>query len=79
MFRSSVIALALVLGAPMLYTAFVEHQMSASTALTRLLIAIPAAALLLGLMRVVTASYQRDRKAQDPKTSPAVRAKSARD
>jgi hypothetical protein len=60
MFRNPVIVLALLLGAPTLWTAFVEHQLSLDTALIRLAIAIPAAALLIGAMRMVTAGYKRE-------------------
>jgi hypothetical protein len=57
LFRGSVMLLALLLSAPTLWSAFVDHQISANTALIRLLIAIPAAAILLGALRWVMASH----------------------
>jgi hypothetical protein len=57
LFRGSVMMLALVLSAPTLWSAFVDHQISVTTALIRLLIAIPAAAILLGALRWVMASH----------------------
>jgi hypothetical protein len=46
--------LAVLLSAPSLWMAFVSHQISTDTALIRLLIAIPVAGVLLGVLRLVT-------------------------
>ncbi len=72
MFRSPVILVALLLGAPTLWTALVDHQLSLNTALIRLAIAIPAAAILLGAMRMVTAGYKREHSAQLKKQQAAL-------
>jgi hypothetical protein len=70
MLRGSVIALALLLSGRSLWTAFVDHQMSADAALLRLLIAVPVAALLLGALRMVTGSYKRAEPAASRERQP---------
>jgi hypothetical protein len=54
MFRLSAIVLALVLSGQSLWMAFIDHTMSTDAALLRLLIAIPVAGVLIGILRMVT-------------------------
>lgn len=51
MFRGSVLVCALLFSAPTLWTALVDQTVSVDAALVRFLIAIPVAAILLGLVR----------------------------
>src|SRR5687768_7554659 len=62
MARFSTLALALTLASPALWAALVTRTMDLRTALIRLLIAIPVAALMLGVVRLVTSDYGRDDK-----------------
>ncbi len=57
MFRPSVLLLAIVLSAPAMWSGFVSQTMGATEALVRFLIAIPVAAVMLALLRAVTAGY----------------------
>ena len=59
MLRPSVLGLAVLLSAPALWAAFAAGTMGVTTALARFLIAVPVAALMLSLLRMVTASYSR--------------------
>ena len=59
MLRPSVLGLAILLSTPALWSAFATGSMGITTALTRFLIAVPVAALMLSLLRMVTASYSR--------------------
>jgi len=54
MFRASVLALALLFNAQTLWRACVEQTVPLETALVRLLIAIPVAAVLVGGVRIAT-------------------------
>jgi len=54
-FRGSVLLLALLLSGQVLWTSLVDHQISVGSALVRLLIAMPVAATMLGVLRLVTA------------------------
>jgi hypothetical protein len=72
MFRMPVLFFALAISAPALWLSLVEHQMPLGSALGRLLIAIPAAALMLAFLRSVSSGYQtrqhtppRDRERKD--------------
>jgi hypothetical protein len=58
MFRPSVLVLALVLSGSTLWSAFMDGSMSVTDALIRFLIAVPVAAVMLHLLRLVTANYQ---------------------
>ena len=51
MFRGSVLLCALLFAAPTLWQALVDQTISVETALIRFLIAVPVAAILLGLVR----------------------------
>lgn len=51
MFRGSVLLCALLFAAPSLWAALVDQSISVDSAVIRFLIAIPVAALLLGLVR----------------------------
>ncbi|WP_344614829.1 hypothetical protein [Dactylosporangium salmoneum] len=68
MARYPTLFLALLLASPALYAGFVTHQLDAKTALLRLLIAVPVAAVMLGLFRMVTRGYgkQKDEQAKRP-------------
>jgi membrane protein implicated in regulation of membrane protease activity len=59
MLRPSVLALAVLLSTPALWSAFVAGSMGITSALIRFLIAVPVAALMLALLQLVTASYSR--------------------
>jgi hypothetical protein len=59
MLRPSVLGLAVLLSGPALWAAFTSESMGVTTALIRFLIAVPVAALMLALLRSVTASYHR--------------------
>ena len=59
MLRPSVLGLAILLSAPALWSAFAAGSMGITAALIRFLIAVPVAALMLTLLRMVTASYSR--------------------
>ncbi|MEV4514927.1 hypothetical protein AB0K00_38945 [Dactylosporangium sp. NPDC049525] len=67
MARFSTLFLALLIASPALYATFVTHQLDLETGLLRLLIAVPVAAVMLALFRLVTGGYGRpgDRK-KDP-------------
>lgn len=56
----STLALAALLDGPALWHAFGTHEMDASTALLRYLIAVPVSAVLLAVLRAVTAPYRAD-------------------
>jgi type II secretory pathway component PulL len=78
MFRSAVVVVALLLAGPTLWTAFVNHQISTNTALIRLLIAIPAAAVLVGIFWMITGRYHRERQAEAESAQSAQAVKSER-
>ncbi len=59
MLRPSVLGLAVLLSTPALWAAFVAGSMGITAALIRFLIAVPVAALMLALLRMVTAGYAR--------------------
>jgi hypothetical protein len=59
MLRPSALGLAVLLSTPALWSAFVMGSMEMTTALIRFLIAVPVAALMLTLLRMVTAGYSR--------------------
>jgi hypothetical protein len=75
MARFSTLFLAVALASPALYSAFVKHTLDPMTALLRLLIAVPVAAIMLAVVRTVTHDYGRERKpAAEPTTAPPIRA-----
>lgn len=59
MLRPSVLGLAVLLSLPALWAAFAAGSMGVTTALIRFLIAVPVAALMMSLLRMVTDSYSR--------------------
>jgi hypothetical protein len=59
MLRPSVLGLAILLSTPALWSAFATGSLGITTALIRFLIAVPVAALMLTLLRMVTAGYSR--------------------
>jgi hypothetical protein len=59
MLRPAVLGLAVLLSTPALWAAFAAGTMGITTALTRFLIAVPVAALMLTLLQMVTAGYSR--------------------
>ena len=59
MLRPAVLGLAVLLSTPALWAAFAAGSMDITAALIRFLIAVPVAALMLTLLRTVTASYSR--------------------
>jgi hypothetical protein len=72
-FKPSVLLLALMLTSPALWSAFVTGSMSVTTALIRFLIAVPVAAGMLVLLRMVTESYHRPAGRSQPRTGDARR------
>lgn len=64
--RWSTLLLAGLLAGPTLWHAFVQHDLDASSALERFLIAVPVSAFMLAGLRSVTASYARHRIASAP-------------
>jgi K+-sensing histidine kinase KdpD len=58
MFRGSVLALALIFSAPTIWQALADQTISVQAAIIRFLIAVPIAAVLLGLVRL---SMRRER------------------
>jgi hypothetical protein len=64
MARFPTLFLALLIASPALYAGFVTHQLDMQTALLRLLIAVPVAAVMLGVFRIVTQGYGR--KPEEP-------------
>ena len=59
MLRPSTLGLAVLLSTPALWAAFAAGSLGITTALIRFLIAVPVAALMVTLLRMVTASYSR--------------------
>jgi hypothetical protein len=57
--RPSVLLLALLMSAPALYRYFISQDLDVTSALGRYLLAVPVAALMLALVRFVTAGYGR--------------------
>lgn len=66
MFRPSVLVLALVLSSTAFWSVLVSGSMSLTTALIRFLIAVPVAALMMLLFRVVVAGYHKLPEAETP-------------
>jgi hypothetical protein len=64
--RPSALLLALLLTAPALYRAFVTEELPVDSALLRFLIAVPAAALALAVLRFITANYGDRQPARIP-------------
>ncbi|MER7005860.1 hypothetical protein ABT297_22865 [Dactylosporangium sp. NPDC000555] len=69
MARFSTLFLALVIASPALYAGFVTHRLDAQTALLRLLIAVPVAAVMLSLFRMITLGYGRSDDEPDKDTA----------
>ncbi len=69
MFKPSVLGLALLLSSTAFWSAFVSGSMSLTTALIRFLIAVPVAALMMLLFRLIVAGYHKLPEAE--KLSPA--------
>lgn len=61
MFRGSVLLCALLFAAPTMWQALVDQTISVETALIRFLIAVPVAAILLGLVRSAMDKPSTDR------------------
>jgi hypothetical protein len=69
--RFSTLFLAAAIASPALYKAFVTHTLDPQTALLRLLIAVPVAAIMLAVLRAITRDYGRDK---EKPAEPAIRA-----
>jgi hypothetical protein len=78
MLRPATLGLAVVLSTPALWSAFAAGSMGITTALVRFLIAVPVAALMLALLRMVTAGYARQSLRREVAAAVAARA-AARD
>ncbi|WP_327008676.1 hypothetical protein OHA72_16350 [Dactylosporangium sp. NBC_01737] len=71
MARFSTLFLALLIASPALYATFVTHQLDLETGLLRLLIAVPVAAVMLAVFRLVTRDYGKpDVKQKEPAPEP---------
>ncbi|GAA2630591.1 hypothetical protein GCM10010399_73170 [Dactylosporangium fulvum] len=66
MARFSTLFLALLIASPALYAGFVTHDLDTQTALLRLLIAVPVAAIMLAVFRVVTRDYGKTAEEKPP-------------
>jgi len=64
--RPAALLLALVMASPALYQAFVTETMSVQAALTRFLLAVPVAALMLAALRFVVKGYGTPEPARIP-------------
>jgi len=71
MFRGSVLVCALLFSAPTLWQALVDQSISVDAALVRFLIAIPVAAVLLGLVRAAMRKQPARPEQQRPHSSHA--------
>jgi hypothetical protein len=60
--RYSTLFVALLIASPALYAGFVTHELGTQTALIRLLIAVPVAAIMLGLFRMITRGYGKEQR-----------------
>jgi hypothetical protein len=60
MIRPVVLVLAAIMAGPAIWQASVDGQLDINSALTRFLIAVPVAILMVGGMRLLTADYRRD-------------------
>jgi hypothetical protein len=60
--RYSTLMVAALIASPALWHAFVRQDLDPQEALTRFLIAVPVSALMLALLRGLTAGYGRDRR-----------------
>ena len=81
MARYSTLLLALVIASPALYAGFVTHQLPPMTALIRLLIAVPVAAIMLAAFRAITQGYGKktDERPKPPAQPDAATADQAGD
>jgi uncharacterized membrane protein len=70
--KFSTLFLACVLAGPALWGAFVTRQLDVTTALTRLLIAIPVAAIMLATIRALTGGYGEESSHEEPVRAEAV-------
>lgn len=66
MIRPSVLLLATMMASPALYQTFVTEQLDLQSALARYLLAVVAAALMIGALRYVTAGYGERRRRELP-------------
>jgi hypothetical protein len=57
--RPGTLALAAAIDSPALWHAFVAHDLTASTALLRYLVAVPVSAAMLAALRALTAPYRQ--------------------
>ncbi|MEV0569190.1 hypothetical protein [Dactylosporangium sp. NPDC050588] len=66
MARFSTLFLAVVIASPALYATFVTHHLDLQTGLLRLLIAVPVAAVMLAVFRMVIRNYGKPDKKREP-------------
>ena len=69
--RFPTLFLAALLASPALYAGFWTHTLDAQTALLRLLVAVPVAAVMLAIVRAVTRDYRKEKR---PPPEPAIQA-----
>jgi len=60
--RFPTLFLALLIASPALYSAFVTKELDPTTALLRFLIAVPVAAVMLAVVRMVTQDFGKDKE-----------------
>jgi hypothetical protein len=70
--RISTLLLAAALAGPALYGAFLTHQLDVRSALLRLLLAIPVAAIMLAVVRSIADGYTKANGAKKPIRAEAV-------
>jgi hypothetical protein len=70
--RFSTLLLAVALASPALYSAFVTHELETRSALLRLLIAIPVAAIMIAVVRSLADGYMKANSAKKPVRAEAV-------
>lgn len=63
--RFSTLFVALLIASPALWSAFVTKELDPTTALLRFLIAVPVAAVMLAVVRMVTKDFGKDSPAED--------------
>jgi hypothetical protein len=67
--RPATLLLAAVMASPALYRAFVTQELPVESALARFLMAVAAAALMVGALRFITAGYGREGRTM-PQSAP---------
>lgn len=70
MIRPAVLVLATLMAGPAIWSALVTQTLDVQSALLRFLIAVPIAAVMLALLRIIVESYRRPHFLAKPPTDP---------